>query len=87
MMACMFRTNPHKIVPKIVPMMILAVPMMACAHDEIRVKRNFPCFTGIFFDGQIRRARMSGSSTRKGLPAIVPKGFRVPMIYLFHGHK
>lgn len=56
MMACMFRTNPRNIVPKIVPMMIFSVPMMACAHDEISVKRAFPCFAGIAFDGQIGRA-------------------------------
>ena len=64
MMACMFRTNPHKIVPKIVPMMIFPVPMMACAHDEISVKIAFPCFAGIYFDGQIRWVLMSEIFTK-----------------------
>lgn len=51
MMACMFRTHPHKIVPKIVPMLILSVPKVELGKIGISIKKTFFASLKSFYGG------------------------------------
>jgi hypothetical protein len=83
----MFCTNPHKIVPKIVPMMIFSVPMMVCAHDEIRVKNPFLASVKSFYMGTSGGRKCRKTAPDKASRRLCPRAFGVPMVLRLHGHK